>query len=521
MRPVFITILPMLAAAILVMVGGERLARRDIETQSPADNERLINFDEAFREELTRLDNLYLSHLDSLTKIFLTNPDDLSKQAEKISGVCMIRIFADKHKKNKNETIELRRTNQKIPEIQIAGGKQPFNPNSASILDATMLQTPLPEKGTWLATSNPNIRLYCRTPQPDYLIVFVIDIAQVRKTNILHLVEWIEIPLTPLREAEEKVSIESSTMGQLASLNLAQRGPASSIIPIRTIFGEWQIRSFDGIVITRSYNPSIMAIATTLAVLLLASGIVLFSQQKRALKLAAERVSFVNRVSHELGTPLTNISLNLDLATESLTGQPHEARRRLNIVGEEIERLSRLVSNVLTFSHSERDSLILKPTPCVPADVIHHVIESFRPALMRRDIVIETNISAEHAVFLDPDALSQIISNLISNVEKYASEGHWLKVTCEVRSDILSLEVSDRGKGIPKDARQRIFLPFERVRQSINEGSSGTGLGLSIARDLAHRMGGDLVLLDFSEINTFRLQIPATQPPATNSTLAN
>jgi signal transduction histidine kinase len=521
MRPALITILPMLAAAILVMVGGERVARRDVETRSPADRERLLDFDEVFRAELTRLDNLYLSHLDSLTDIAHNNPDDLSAQAAEVRGVRLIRIFTDKSKKNKNETIEPKRTTQKIPEIQLTGGKQPFHSKGASILDADMLKNPLPEKGNWLATSDPNFRLHCRTPELGVLLVFVIDVPEVRKSTTAHLTSWIETPLTPLREAGEQVSIESSAMGQLASLNLTHRGPAASIIPIRTLFGEWQIRSWDGLVITRSHDPSIMAIATTFAILLLASGIILFIQQKRALKLAAERVSFVNRVSHELGTPLTNLSLNLDLATESLTERPQEARRRLNIVGEEIERLSRLVANVLTFSHSERDSLVLKPTPCVPADVIRRVIESFHPALERRGIVIETNISAEDTVILDPDALSQITGNLISNVEKYASDGQWLGLTCELESNTLTLEVSDRGKGIPKEARQRIFLPFERVRQSINEGSSGTGLGLSIARDLARRMGGDLKLLESTENTTFRLQVSAPPPPIINSSTAS
>ncbi len=517
MRPALITILPMLAAAILVMVGGERVARRDVETRSPADRERLLDFDEAFRAELTRLDNLYLSHLDSLAKVAHEAPGDLSAQASGINGVRLIRIFTDKSKKNRNDTIEPERSMEKIPEILLSGDKHPFHSKSATILDAEMLKNPLSEKGNWLATSDPNFRLHCRTPELGVLVVFVIDLPEVRQATTAHLTSWIETPLTPLREAGEQVSIESSTMGQLTSLNLTQRGPAASIIPIRTLFGEWQIRSWDGLVITRSHDPSIMAIATTIAILLLASGIILFLQQKRALKLASERVSFVNRVSHELGTPLTNLSLNLDLATEFLTERPQETRRRLHIVAEEIERLSRLVANVLTFSHSERDSLVLKPTHCVPADVIQRVIESFRPALERRGIIIETNISAEHTVFLDPDALSQITGNLISNVEKYASDGHWLGLTCQIQSETLTLEVSDRGKGIPKDARQRIFLPFERVQQSINEGSSGTGLGLSIARDLARRMGGDLELLESTDNTTFRLQVSAPPPPVINS----
>src|SRR5690606_30087073 len=118
--------------------------------------------------------------------------------------------------------------------------------------------------------------------------------------------------------------------------------------------------------------------------------------------------------------------------------------------------------------------------------------ENFRPALVRRCISIETNVGPGSRALLNPDALSQITGNLISNVEKYAAEGGWLGLEYHQTRGSLVLEIRDRGPGIPAEARQRIFRPFERVTDSINEGSSGTGLGLAIARELAARMGGSL-----------------------------
>ena len=185
---------------------------------------------------------------------------------------------------------------------------------------------------------------------------------------------------------------------------------------------------------------------------------------------------------------------------------------RLGFVAEEIERLSRLVANVLTFSRRERDTLELKPTRCIPGELIQRTLESFRPALERRGIRIETELTADQPVLLDSDALCQITGNLLSNVEKYASSGHWLHLSCHFDSDRLNLEVHDHGPGIPEKARQRIFTPFERILSSTNEGSSGTGLGLSIGRDLAQRMGGTLELLPSPKGASFRLSIPA--PPA-------
>lgn len=507
MRPALVTLLPMLAAAVLVMVGGERMARRDVESRTPADRGRLLDLDAAFRSELARLDDLYLQHLEELTQAALSQkPDEVTATAADICGVRLIRLF---RKNGKDLSFQPDWNGPRLPEIELANGKRPLDPDSALVLDVALLEDPRSKPVKWLATSSPNLLAYLRQPMPGGLVVILVDLPQVRERTARHLASWLETPLIPLRESGERLLIERPEGNALLSLGPDQHGPAASIIPIRSLFGNWQIRSWDGMVITKSHDPVTLAVATTLAMLLIGSGVVLLLQQKRALKLAAERVSFVNRVSHEFGAPLTNLSLNLDLATEVLTARPDEARRRLGLGAEEIERLSRLVANVLTFSRRERDTLELKPVGCTPEKVIQRVIESFRPSLERRGIAIETEFSVDQPVRIDPDALSQITGNLLSNVEKYAVTGKWLGLECRVEMDYLIMEVRDRGQGIPASARERIFQPFERVLQTTNEGASGTGLGLSIGRDLARRMGGDLELLD-SEVGAFfRLRVPA------------
>ena len=506
MRIACLTLLPMLAAAVLVMLGGERMARREIESRTPADRTRLLDFDDAFRAELIRLDALYLSHLSELaTAAHHEKPEVVAAEAAQLSGVRLIRIF---RKNNEEFSILADRKIQKFPEIELSTGKRPLNPQTSVVLEASMLDRPLSVKGKWFVTGDAEYLVHCRQPEPGVLVAFLIDRATVSGRTVRHLSSWLEIPLTPLREVGARLVIEKPDGEPLVSLGPESHGPAASIIPIRSSLGDWQLRAWDGVVVTHSHDPATLAVVTTSAILLAASGIVLFRQQKRALKLATERVSFVNRVSHELGTPLTNLSLNLDLATDSLADRPAEARRRLGLVAEEIARLSRLVANVLTFSQRERDTLQLKPIRCLPTEICRQTLENFRPALERRGICIDSKFSADQAVMMDPDALSQITGNLLSNVEKYAAAGKWLGLDCAVTEELLTLEVRDRGEGIPAAARQRIFVPFERVLQTTNEGASGTGLGLSIGRDLARRMGGDLELLE-SELGAyFRLRIP-------------
>lgn len=510
MRPSLVTIVPMLAAAVLVMVGGERMARRDMESRTPADRDRLFDLADSFSSELVRLDALYLGHLDALIGSCLYLDDDkLEAEAAGVTGVDLIRIFRDN---GKDRTIFPSVADGRLPEIELEGRKRPLDRGTAVVLEAALLDGAHSSAGFWRATSDPDRRLYCRRPEPGVLTAVMVDLAEVRDTTSAHLTDWLQTPLTPLRQAGERVEIERPEGPAIASIGSASHGPSALILPTRTISGDWQIHAWDGMTVTRSHDAATLAVATVLALALGVSGMLLFIQQKRALKLAAERVSFVNRVSHDLGTPLTNLSLNLDLAHEVLDSRPKEARRRLGLVGEEIERLARLVANVLTFSRRERDTLELKPVRCVPGEIIGRTLESFRPALERRGIEVDSRIESSEPALLDPDALSQVTGNLISNVEKYAAEGGFLGIESELRSGMLVLEVRDHGPGIPEVARQRVFEPFERVLDSTNEGASGTGLGLAIGGDLARRMGGTLELVDAPQGAIFRLSVPA--PPS-------
>jgi signal transduction histidine kinase len=112
------------------------------------------------------------------------------------------------------------------------------------------------------------------------------------------------------------------------------------------------------------------------------------------------------------------------------------------------------------------------------------------------------------AFSIDADALAQILTNLFSNAEKYAAEGGCLDLKVSSEAGAWRLLVSDRGPGVKPGSREKIFEPFRRSGDSINEGVTGTGLGLTIARDLAREMNGDLRLIDSKEGATFEFTLP-------------
>ena len=381
-------------------------------------------------------------------------------------------------------------------------------PQQAVTLTTDIFGNKVPPQGVWLSTPNPDYRVHYRSPDPDQVVSFLINFKTLTATFQDDLQKWITTPATPLVEANERVQVRYQEQNLLSS-GKNKQGPAAAIIPFRTIFGDLEVRAWDGLKTTSYRDPTTLILTTALALFLLASGVILYWHQRRALRLAGERVSFVNRVSHELGSPLTNLALNIDLANESLPNNPAQARKRLSIVTEEIERLSRLVANVLTFSQREKETLQLHEERVLAHEIVAEVIDSFRPSFARRNIEIETEVAPLQPLLLDPDALRQILGNLLSNIEKYAAAGKWSQVALSEKENQLILEVSDRGVGIPSRERERIFQPFERVHHNTSEGSSGTGLGLSIARELAEKMDGTLSLLDSKTGCTFRLTLPA------------
>jgi signal transduction histidine kinase len=112
---------------------------------------------------------------------------------------------------------------------------------------------------------------------------------------------------------------------------------------------------------------------------------------------------------------------------------------------------------------------------------------------------------------LDPDAVEQIVGNLLSNVEKYAP-GAPVTVTTALEGDRAILTVHDGGLGIPPGEREAVFAPFVRLSDRLTEGVAGTGIGLTIARTLARLHGGELriVATDVGACFEATLAAPAT-----------
>lgn len=249
----------------------------------------------------------------------------------------------------------------------------------------------------------------------------------------------------------------------------------------------------------RSAWLNMVAATVLVGLALLALGIYLYRESTRSARDARQRVSFVNQVSHELKTPLTNIRMYSELLQERLGGQDTTTDRHLGVVVAECERLSRLIENVLSFARQQRGALKLRRNPAVVDEIVAQVVEAFRPALSGKGVQLSFAAGAPQPVSIDADVLRQIVTNLLSNIEKYAAGSGPVTVESQQQANRITLTITDSGPGIAERDAKRIFAPFVRLGSRVDEGVAGTGIGLSISRELARLHGGDLVLADRSE----------------------
>ena len=264
---------------------------------------------------------------------------------------------------------------------------------------------------------------------------------------------------------------------------------ADATLALESPLDSWQLRYFISpaqrhALLGGTETGTLLGIAAaTLALLGLA--VYLYREYTRRLREAAERVGFVTRVSHELRTPLANIRMYAELMDDAIDDDPEQARRAHVIVSES-QRLGRLIDNVLAFARRRHGAA----TAQVRVDVdqaVRDTVAKFEPAFSSRAIYVRLDLDASAEACAGAGTVEQIVTNLMSNIEKYAPGGE-VTITSRVVDNRIVVDVADHGPGVPAGDRVRIFEPFHRSGDRLTS-ATGTGIGLAIARDLARAAG--------------------------------
>jgi two-component system phosphate regulon sensor histidine kinase PhoR len=236
--------------------------------------------------------------------------------------------------------------------------------------------------------------------------------------------------------------------------------------------------------------------------------VAVFHDMTELRRLEAMRRDFVANASHELKTPVTAIRGFAEvLATQEISET--DRRNQLDIVRRNAERLTALIDDLLELSRIESGHMELRPADLDLQQLAVQVLEDLAPMFSERQIAVRLEDSVAPLARADPDAVEQILRNLLDNAAKYTDPGGEVVVRVRGWDASIRVEVSDTGIGIAPADLTRIFERFYRVDASRSRALGGTGLGLAIVKHLVQALGGEVhVRSELGTGTTFTVSFP-------------
>jgi PAS domain S-box-containing protein len=220
---------------------------------------------------------------------------------------------------------------------------------------------------------------------------------------------------------------------------------------------------------------------------------------------------FVSMASHEFRTPLTTIMTASDLLKRYSHRMTEEQKlQRLDKIQAEVNHMTQLLEDVLTFGKADAGKLEFNPAPLEVESFCREVIEEIQTLAGAEHTITFSSRSACSSAVMDKKLLRHILTNLLSNAIKYSPPGSTVQFDLFGENGTVVFRVKDQGIGIPPKDQARLFEPFHRAANVGNV--SGTGLGLAIAKKAVDLHGG--VITTESEVGvgtTFTIAIPSVQ----------
>ena len=207
-------------------------------------------------------------------------------------------------------------------------------------------------------------------------------------------------------------------------------------------------------------------------------------------------------VSHELNTPLATSRYLVSVLEKGIAGQINAKQKEfLALIGNNIDRLTRLIENLLNISRIESGKFELKRELLELAVLIKEAVGSFKAQSEAKSVALNTALpNVLPKVYVDRDRIIQVLVNLLDNALKFTKEGGKVTISSEILKkaaftsdmpiDFVEVCVSDTGVGIASEDIDKLFTKFQRVSHKLDAAKiKGTGLGLAITKDIveAHK----------------------------------
>ena len=258
-------------------------------------------------------------------------------------------------------------------------------------------------------------------------------------------------------------------------------------------------------------------------ILALAIIYVIFSQYRRNSKLHNQRhmenykvekereaydskINFFTNVAHEIRTPLTLIKAPLDCVSKSsaIMTDP-EVKENMDVINLNVDRLLLLANQLLDFRKMEDGKFQIRKQQADISAILTGCLNRFRPTIESAGKKLTVTMpDTPVTAYVDSEAITKIISNLITNAIKYGKT--YIDIRLEQTPDNFSIVIANDGDVVAPEKREEIFTLFSRLTAVRNV--PGTGIGLAYARSLAQMHGGTLAMTDATDKNEFILSVP-------------
>ena len=204
------------------------------------------------------------------------------------------------------------------------------------------------------------------------------------------------------------------------------------------------------------------------------------------------RAAILSAVSHDLRTPISAIKASVtSLLQQDVQWTPEARREFLDTIDEETDRLNALVGNLLDMSRLQTDALEIMPARVGLEEVLPAALHSLGLADGAVDLDVPETLPR---ILADPGLLERALANVIQNAVRFSPPDRPPRVTAGAIDGDVHVRIVDRGPGVPREQRERLFRPFQRLGDSSQD--EGVGLGLAVAKGFVEAMGGEIEVED-------------------------
>jgi PAS domain S-box-containing protein len=253
----------------------------------------------------------------------------------------------------------------------------------------------------------------------------------------------------------------------------------------------------------------------------------LFRDITQAVEVERAKSEFVSTVSHELRTPMTSIKGYADLLILGAAGALSDSQKRfLSIIKTNADRLTTLLNDLLDIGRMDAEGVELNKREIELSPVIQGVVDAMAGEGTEHKQTFQVDIPPDlPPVVADPDRLTQILTNLVSNAQQYTPDGGNVTLSAALQNDVgpevekmVQINVTDDGIGIAPEDIDKIFNRFFRSDHPLVQETAGTGLGLHITKSLVEMHGGELwVESELERGSTFSFTLPLAQTASPTS----